>query len=200
MESQVNHKNFINFLYRIISISFSALLLNKGIVNLFVWLSGIFNLQWVVSSEGFTAQHSYLACMVLYIKPSKLYYANTFYRSHFNLIFIAGGGGLFLCRLRSIAAPRDLFVWRLSVHLSGSHTFLVVTHSYVSQATHAFLGMLPLCWFSLHVLVTMQTLVNQHLAYSARLYLKTIKKKCLKLFLKYLKIKKQKTIIAHYIQ
>ena len=33
----------------------------------------------------------------------------------------------------------------LSVCLSGSHTFLVVTHSYVSQATHAFLGMLPLC-------------------------------------------------------
>ena len=33
----------------------------------------------------------------------------------------------------------------LSVYLSGSHTFLIVTHSYVSQATHAFLGMLPLC-------------------------------------------------------
>ena len=33
----------------------------------------------------------------------------------------------------------------LSVCLSGSHTFLVVTHSYVSQATHTFLGMLPLC-------------------------------------------------------
>ena len=37
------------------------------------------------------------------------------------------------------------FVQRLSmcVCLSGSHTFLVVTHSYVSQATHAFLGLLP---------------------------------------------------------
>ena len=36
---------------------------------------------------------------------------------------------------------------RLSVCLSGSHAFLVVTHtcSYVSQATHAFIGMLPLC-------------------------------------------------------
>ena len=35
-----------------------------------------------------------------------------------------------------------------SVCMSGSHTFLVVTHSYVSQATRAFLGMLPLlvCW------------------------------------------------------
>ena len=33
----------------------------------------------------------------------------------------------------------------LSVCLSGSHTSLVVTHSYVSQATHAFLGELPLC-------------------------------------------------------
>ena len=35
---------------------------------------------------------------------------------------------------------------RSSVCLSGSHTFLVVTQSYVSQATHAFLGMLPLCF------------------------------------------------------
>ena len=55
----------------------------------------------------------------------------------------------FLCRLRSIAAHRNHFVRHLSVCLSvcwsGSHTFLVVTHSYVSQATHAFLGMLPLC-------------------------------------------------------
>ena len=55
----------------------------------------------------------------------------------------------FLCHLRSIAAHRDHFVRRLSVRpcvcLSGSHAFLVVTHSYVSQATHAFLGMLPLC-------------------------------------------------------
>ena len=57
----------------------------------------------------------------------------------------------FLCRLRSIAAHRDHFVRRLSVRpsvcLLGSHTFLVVTHSYVSQATHAFLGMLPLCMY-----------------------------------------------------
>ena len=29
--------------------------------------------------------------------------------------------------------------------LSSSHTFLVITYSYVSQATHAFLRMLPLC-------------------------------------------------------
>ena len=50
----------------------------------------------------------------------------------------------FLYRLRSIAAHRDHFVRRLSVCLSGSHTFLVVSHSYVSQATHAFLGKLPL--------------------------------------------------------
>ena len=35
---------------------------------------------------------------------------------------------------------------RLCVGLSGSHTFLVVTQSYVSQATRAFLGMLPLCF------------------------------------------------------
>ena len=32
------------------------------------------------------------------------------------------------------------------MRLSGSHTFLEVTYSYVSQATHAFLGMLPLCF------------------------------------------------------
>ena len=37
-----------------------------------------------------------------------------------------------------------LSVCRPCVCLSGSHTFLVVTHSYVSQATHAFLEMLPL--------------------------------------------------------
>ena len=56
-----------------------------------------------------------------------------------------------LCRLRGIAAHRDHFVRRLSVrqsHFLGSHTFSVVSHSYVSQATHAFLGMLPLCFFS----------------------------------------------------
>ena len=56
----------------------------------------------------------------------------------------------FLCHLRSIAAHREHFVRRLfvrpSVCLSRSHTFLVVTHSFVSQATHEFIGMLPLCF------------------------------------------------------
>ena len=60
----------------------------------------------------------------------------------------------FLCRLWSIAAHRDHFVRglsvcvsvRLSVCLSSSHTFLVVTHSYVSKGTHAFFGMLPF-WY-----------------------------------------------------
>ena len=56
----------------------------------------------------------------------------------------------FLCRLRSIAAHRDHLIRRLSVCacvcLSDSHTFLIVMHCYVSQATHAFLGMLPLCF------------------------------------------------------
>ena len=46
----------------------------------------------------------------------------------------------FLCRLRSIATHRDHFVRRLSVRLSVR---LSHSHSYVSQATHAFLGMLP---------------------------------------------------------
>ena len=45
-----------------------------------------------------------------------------------------------LCRLRSIATHRDHFVRRPSVCPSVCHTF----QSYVSQATHAFLGMLPL--------------------------------------------------------
>ena len=70
-----------------------------------------------------------------------------------------------LCRLRSIAAHtcRDHFIQCLSVRPSvkflhfGSHTFLVVRHSYVSQVRHAFLGMLPLClrhilhiWYNIH--------------------------------------------------
>ena len=39
------------------------------------------------------------------------------------------------------------------VCLSGSHTFLVVRHSYVLQETHAFLGMLPFWYVTLmHVL------------------------------------------------
>ena len=72
------------------------------------------------------------------------------------------GNTQFLCPLRSIAAHRDHFVRRLSVHLSvrvcvrlsGSHTFLVVTHSYVLQATRAFLGMLPLClWIRIETCV-----------------------------------------------
>ena len=55
--------------------------------------------------------------------------------------------------IQSIAAHSDHFVSCLSVGLSvfvclsGSHTFLVVTHRYVSQATHAFLGMLPFWYF-----------------------------------------------------
>ena len=51
---------------------------------------------------------------------------------------------LLLCCLQSIAAQREHFFQHLSICLSGSHTFLVVTHSYISQASHAFLGMLPL--------------------------------------------------------
>ena len=51
----------------------------------------------------------------------------------------------FLCRLRSIATHRDHFVRRLSVPLSVCLSVrLSHSHSYVSQATHAFLGMLPL--------------------------------------------------------
>ena len=82
-----------------------------------------------------------------------------------------------LCRLRSIAAHRDHFVRCLSVRLSGSHTFLVVTHSYVSQATHAFLGMLPLCSFtSRHsldfpLMYTDWTIQNRHAFLSSSCYI-----------------------------
>ena len=36
-----------------------------------------------------------------------------------------------LCRLRSIAVHMDHFVRRLSVCLSGSHIFMVVTHAFL---------------------------------------------------------------------
>ena len=39
-----------------------------------------------------------------------------------------------------------MFWDHFGVRLSGSRTFLVVTHSFVSQTTHAFLGVLPLCF------------------------------------------------------
>ena len=71
-----------------------------------------------------------------------------------------------LCCLRSIVTHRDHFVRRLSVCLPGtciSHTFLVVRHSYVLQATHAFLGMLPL------VLVVKVTLSLLAVSLSVRL-------------------------------
>ena len=49
---------------------------------------------------------------------------------------------IFLCCLWSIAAQTDHFVRHLFVCLSNSGTFLVGTHHYVLQSTHAFLGML----------------------------------------------------------
>ena len=47
----------------------------------------------------------------------------------------------FLCRLQSI---QHIGITLSGVCLSGSHTFLVVTHNFVLQGTHAFLWMLPL--------------------------------------------------------
>ena len=73
---------------------------------------------------------------------SLLLFTEMFFKSSLSLAIMKD----FLCPLRSIATHRDHFVRRLSVRLSGSHTFLVVTHSYVSQVTHALLGMLPLCF------------------------------------------------------
>ena len=77
----------------------------------------------------------------------------------------------FLCRLRSIVAKMDHFVRRMSVRpsvcpcvctcgcLSGSNTSLVVTHSYVSEATHAFLIMLPPLFF-MNMLTSMKFIYN----------------------------------------
>ena len=53
----------------------------------------------------------------------------------------------FLCRLRSIATHRDHFVRRPSVCLSVCPSVCHTFQSYVSQATHAFLGMLPLFFY-----------------------------------------------------
>ena len=57
---------------------------------------------------------------------------------------------VFVSPAKHSSTYRDNFVQRLSVCLCvclcGSHTVLVVMHSYVLQATCAFLGMLPLCY------------------------------------------------------
>ena len=55
-----------------------------------------------------------------------------------------GGGGV--CNITPASYCLSVLPWQVSVCLSSSHTFLVVTHSHVSQATHAFLGLLPLCF------------------------------------------------------
>ena len=52
----------------------------------------------------------------------------------------------------SIEAHRNHFVRLLSVPLSGSHTFFVVTLINVLQATHSFLGILPF-WMNRIVLI-----------------------------------------------
>ena len=60
----------------------------------------------------------------------------------------------FFCHLRSIVVHRDQSHCPVSfcpfVYVSGSHFTLVVRHSYVPQATHAFLGMLLLCLYMLY--------------------------------------------------
>ena len=85
-----------------------------------------------------------------------------------------------MCRLRSIAAHRigtTLSGVCLSVCLlSGSHTFVVVMDSYVSQETHAFLGMLPLflyqnsscrilCWISTWYALFVVTFKTRYVSY-----------------------------------
>ena len=96
----------------------------------------------VIFSEAFMVEYSFLA----YMAPLGWYMVWPWPRS-FTKVMVCS----FLCRLQSIVAHRDHFVRCLSVCLFGSHTFLVVTHSYVSQAIHAFLGMLPLCLSQSHV-------------------------------------------------
>ena len=68
----------------------------------------------------------------------------------------------FLCRLRSIATHRDHFVRRPSVCLSVrlSHFVCHTFQSYVSQATHAFLGMLPLFLYKRHDVATSPSCKN----------------------------------------
>ena len=66
-----------------------------------------------------------------------------------------------LCRLRSIATHRDHFVRRPSVCLSVRPSY---SHSYVSQATHAFLGMLPLFCSHLVKLMSKTTLEMANIA------------------------------------
>ena len=86
-------------------------------------------------SVRLSSSHTFLEVMHSYVSPA----------THAFLGMLP----LCLCCLLSIAAKRDHYVRRLSVcvcvRLSGSHAFLVVMHSYVSQVTHAFLGILPLC-------------------------------------------------------
>ena len=87
---------------------------------------------------------------------------------HIGITDLSGIVCFFIRLEQSVAAHRDHFVRRLSVCacvcLSDSHTFLIV-HSYVSQATHAFLGMLPLCSISFQ-----RGLVNQNFVFIRKLY------------------------------
>ena len=46
--------------------------------------------------------------------------------------------------------------------MSGSHTFFVVTHSYVSQETNAFLGMLSLCFVSTMYSFVFEIFISEH--------------------------------------
>ena len=76
----------------------------------------------------------------------------------------------FLCRLRSIAAHLDNFVRGLSVRLSiclslclsGSHTLLVVTHSYVSQAN---MHSSECCHYFLYIYCFNTVLSDKHVYY-----------------------------------
>ena len=90
--------------------------------------------NWVLNENFTTAYNSILLKKMSTSAPLVAYKISI---THYQ------GSALFLCRLRSIGAHRDHFVRRLSVRpsvcLSGSHTFLVFTHSYVWQWTHAFL-------------------------------------------------------------
>ena len=76
---------------------------------------------------------------------------------------------LFVSPAKHCGTYRDHFVWRLCIRLSGSNTFYVVTHSYVSQTTHPFLGMLPVCLYMMFPVLSDEVSYKHILNISTRL-------------------------------
>ena len=83
-----------------------------------------------------------------------------------NLWTMRNRGFCVTCEALCLASVRPS-VYR-SICLSGSHTFLVVRHSYVSQATNAFLGMLPLCSYFTCALLLTRPFTSYHNFYAPK--------------------------------